>query len=369
MATLAHELRNPLSPVRTGLQVLRMTTDPAQAHKTHEMMERQLGHLVRLVDDLLDVSRITLGKLQLKPERVDFSAVLQSAIETTRSLIEAAEHEFSVRLPNEPMPLDVDPARLSQVFANLLHNAAKYTPPKGLIQLTAELGSDMLVVRLKDSGLGIPRDMLPRVFDLFTQVGHSMDGSQGGLGIGLTLVRRLLEMHGGSVDAESAGADTGSTFTVRLPLAKSKRKDRAVIAGAERPAGSGVLRVLVVDDNVDGAEALAMFLELKGHLTRLAHDGQRALIAAVEFQPQIVFLDIGLPDMSGYDVARALRAQALVPQPKLVALTGWGSERDRQQAQAAGFDDHLVKPVDMAKLVVALEQAAQKTYSTEHAID
>ena len=360
LATLAHELRNPLAPIRTGLHVLRLTSDPAQAQKTREMMDRQLEHLVRMVDDLLDVSRITLGKLELKREAVDFSVVVRSALETTRSLIESAGHAFTVRLPKDPMPLEVDPTRLSQVLANLLNNAAKYTPPKGRIELTAELESDFLVARVYDSGVGIPREMLPKVFDMFTQVGHSMDRSQGGLGIGLTLVRRLVEMHGGTVNAESAGAGSGSTFTVRLPLAQTSKKQPQVPGGPGPLPGPTPLRVLVVDDNVDGAEALAMFLELNGHLTRLAHNGSQALLAAAEFEPHLVFLDIGLPEMNGYDVARNLRARSGVVQPTLIALTGWGTEEDRRRAQSAGFDQHLVKPVDMAKVVDVLHHALQK---------
>jgi PAS domain S-box-containing protein len=366
LATLAHELRNPLAPIRTGLHVLRMTSDAAQAQKTREMMERQLGHMVRMVDDLLDVSRITLGKVKLTPELTDFRSVLHSAVETTRSMIEAAGHEFAVRLPKEPLPLHVDSTRLSQVFANLLNNAAKYTPPQGRIQLSAEVESDLLVVRVSDSGLGIPKDMLPKVFDMFTQVGHSIDRSQGGLGIGLTLVRRLVEMHGGSVEADSAGANSGSTFTVRLPLAGSDKEQDGAASIASVPPGPVALRVLVVDDNVDGAEALAMLLELNGHQARLAHDGREALSAAAEFRPHVVFLDIGLPEMNGYEVARTLRAQSLTPEPTLVALTGWGTEEDRRQAQSAGFDRHLVKPVDTTKVMEVLKQAMRGTAAGDH---
>jgi len=359
LATLAHELRNPLAPIRTGLQVLQMTKDPEQAQKTCEMMERQLGHMVRLVDDLLDVSRITLGKLQLKRAPVDFSVVITSAIEATRSLIESAGHELTVSLPGEPMPLDVDPTRLAQVFANLLNNAAKFTPRGGRIQLSAELEPNSLVVRVSDSGLGIPREMLPQVFEMFTQVGRSLEGAQGGLGIGLTLVRRIVEMHGGSVVAESDGK-SGSTFTVRLPLAMRSR-DRGQSTGlSPQPDRVTKLRVLVVDDNVDGAEMLSVFLDLSGHVTRLAHSGREALALVEEFEPHVVFLDIGLPDMSGYDVARALRARSSTLQPRLVAVTGWGAEEDRRRAQDAGFDDHLVKPVDTKRVSVLLEQEGEK---------
>ena len=350
LATLAHELRNPLAPIRTGLHFLRMGGTGEQATRTHEMMERQLRHLVRMVDDLLDISRITLGKVELKKERVDFRNVLGSALETTRPLIEASNHELAVRLPAGPLPLDADPTRLAQVLANLLNNAAKYTPSGGRIQLSAEVEGDTLIVRVCDTGIGIPAEMLSRVFDIFTQVGRSIDHSQGGLGIGLTLVRRLLDMHGGSVVAESAGINQGSTFTVKLPLARRGETPEAVVAPA---ATQRVRRILIVDDNTDAAETLAMLLNLEGHLTRVAHDGEAALNAAVEFQPDTVFLDIGMPGMNGYETAQRLR-EAHGNAMRIIALTGWGAEEDRRLANHAGFDRHLVKPVDPAVLASAL---------------
>jgi len=350
LATLAHELRNPLAPIRTGLHFLRMGGTGEQATRTHEMMERQLRHLVRMVDDLLDISRITLGKVELKKERVDFRNVLGSALETTRPLIEASNHELAVRLPAGPLPLDADPTRLAQVLANLVNNAAKYTPSGGRIQLSAEVEEDTLIVRVCDTGIGIPAEMLSRVFDIFTQVGRSIDHSQGGLGIGLTLVRRLLDMHGGSVVAESAGINQGSTFTVKLPLARRGETPEAVVAPA---ATQRVRRILIVDDNTDAAETLAMLLNLEGHLTRVAHDGEAALNAAVEFQPDTVFLDIGMPGMNGYETAQRLR-EAHGNAMRIIALTGWGAEEDRRLANHAGFDRHLVKPVDPAVLASAL---------------
>ena len=350
LATLAHELRNPLAPIRTGLHFLRMGGTGEQATRTHEMMERQLRHLVRMVDDLLDISRITLGKVELKKERVDFRNVLGSALETTRPLIEASNHELAVRLPAGPLPLDADPTRLAQVLANLLNNAAKYTPSGGRIQLSAEVEGDTLIVRVCDTGIGIPAEMLSRVFDIFTQVGRSIDHSQGGLGIGLTLVRRLLDMHGGSVVAESAGINQGSTFSVKLPLARRGETPEAVVAPA---ATQRVRRILIVDDNTDAAETLAMLLNLEGHLTRVAHDGEAALNAAVEFQPDTVFLDIGMPGMNGYETAQRLR-EAHGNAMRIIALTGWGAEEDRRLANHAGFDRHLVKPVDPAVLASAL---------------
>jgi signal transduction histidine kinase/CheY-like chemotaxis protein len=358
LATLAHELRNPLAPIRTGVQLLQLGLTDEQAGRTREMMERQLGHMVHMVDDLLDISRVTLGKVTLKRQRIDLRGVLDSALEATRSLVEAAGHELAVRLPGHALMLDADPTRLSQVFANLINNAAKYTPNGGRILISVDAESataPALSVRVSDTGVGIPPDMLPYVFDMFTQVGRSIERAQGGLGIGLTLVRRLVEMHGGSVGAESPGSGQGATFVVTLPLAPP---DQPSVASAEAaiapPPG---LRILVVDDNIDAAETLAMLLELRGNRTQVAHTGPEAVDAALAFHPEVVFLDIGLPGLNGYEVAQRLRADATLPQPWLVALTGWGSEDDRRQARAAGFDRHLVKPVDAAKIAAVLVEA------------
>jgi PAS domain S-box-containing protein len=355
LATLAHELRNPLAPIRTGLHVLRCEIPAEQAARTREMMERQLDHLVRMVDDLLDISRVTLGKIELKKERIDLRSVLDSALETTRPLASARGHQIVVRVPERPLPLDGDPTRLSQVFANLVNNAAKYTPDGGRITVAADTDGTALRVCISDTGIGIPADMLPYVFDMFTQVGHSIERSQGGLGIGLTLVRRLVEMHGGSVAAQSGGPGQGSSFVVKIPLAAG---DPAFVPVAETVAEPATgLRILVVDDNIDAAESLAMLLELRGNRTRIAHTGPVALDAAADFRPQVVFLDIGLPGLNGYEVARRMRADTLLPQPLLVALTGWGTDEDRRQAHAAGFDRHLVKPVDLGKITAVLGSA------------
>jgi PAS domain S-box-containing protein len=350
LATLAHELRNPLAPIRTGLHALRAGCSPEQQFRQGEMMERQLGHLVRMVDDLLDISRVTLGKITLKKEHVDFRTVLNAALETTRPLVEAAAHELAIRLPPDPLPLEVDPTRIGQVIANLVNNSAKYTPRGGRIQVTAEAARGMLIVRVSDSGMGIPADMLPKVFDIFMQVERSIEDAHGGLGIGLALVRKLVEMHGGTVEAHSPGEGRGSTFTIRLPLAV-ERNALSTHADKVRTEASPSLRILIVDDNLDAAESLAICLELEGHRTRRACDGKSALAVAAEFHPQVALLDIGLPGMDGYELARCLRGQTNSgPPPLLVAVTGWGAEEDRRRAHEAGFDLHLVKPIDPAKL-------------------
>ncbi|MDC3954011.1 GAF domain-containing protein [Polyangium jinanense] len=361
LATLAHELRNPLAPIRTGLTLLQMARDEAQARRIREMMERQVGHMVRMVDDLLDVSRITRGKVELRKARVELGTVLESALETSRPLIEAAGHVLSVSLPTEPLWLMADPTRLSQILANLLNNAAKYTPAGGRIRVAAEREGAHVVVRVEDTGVGIPPEMLPKVFDMFTQVGRSIERAQGGLGIGLTLVRRLVELHGGTVEAASDGPSRGSIFTVRLPLGAAEEA-KAVGPSGDAPAkgATGGLKVLVVDDNVDGAESLAELLQLTGHTTEVAHTGPSALVAARAFEPDVVFLDIGLPGMTGYEVAQRLRAEEGLGRVVLVALTGWGTEEDRRQAREAGFDYHLTKPVDLQEVQRIVDGVAAK---------
>lgn len=360
IATLAHELRNPLAPIRTGLQILQLSDRPEHLAKARQMMERQLAHLVHMVDDLLDISRITLGKLALRKERLDFRSVLHSALETVRPFIEARGHELAVRVAQDPLPIEVDPTRLAQVIANLLNNAAKYTPAGGRIQLAAEPEGAHLVVRITDTGIGIPADMVDRVFDMFIQVGRSMDRADGGLGVGLALVRRILELHGGSIRAESPGADKGSTFVFRLPLIAAANEPSPT-AAVSQAAPQTRLRILVVDDNKDAAESLAMMLELSGHDTRLAYSGPEALDAARQFLPQVVVLDIGLPGLNGYEVAQRLREDPAFGRPLLAALTGWGAEEDQRRARSAGFDWHFVKPVDASKLEDVLTAAQRKT--------
>ena len=350
LATLAHELRNPLAPIRSGLGVLRLSGDnPAALLKVREMMERQVGHMVHLIDDLLDVARISGGKLELKRERASLKAILASAVETSAPLIEAARHRLDLDLPAADLLVDADVTRIAQVVANLLNNAAKYTPAGGRIGLALRADAGMAVIAVTDTGVGIPADSLSSVFDMFKQVDRHMGRAQGGLGIGLSLVRRLVEMHGGTVVAASGGAGEGSRFEVRLPLAPD-----GGMAGAPGSAGSAGtfpgqgLRILVVDDNVDAALTLAMILEAIGHTTQVAHDGVAALDAATGFMPQVAFLDIGMPGLNGYETASAMRRMPGLERITLVALTGWGTESDRLRSSDAGFDHHLTKPAQLA---------------------
>ncbi|MCS0613356.1 response regulator [Massilia kyonggiensis] len=361
LATLAHELRNPLAPIRTGLDLLRMTPrDPDALARVHAMMDRQLGHLIHLVDDLLDIARITRGKIELKREDVDLKVIAQMAVETSAALIEAHGHRLDVDLPEEPLPLEADVTRMVQVLSNLLNNAAKYTPAGGRVALSAWREDGHAVVAVSDTGIGIPPDAIGSVFEMFTQVRGSLDRAQGGLGIGLSLVRRLVELHGGRVNAFSAGRGQGSTFTVRLPLRPGSPHARSGGAGdvadARPPAP---LRVLVVDDNADAADSLVALLDALGHTTWVARDGPEGLHLALDVQPDLVLLDIGLPGMSGYEVARAIRRDQGVRQIVLIALTGWGAQSDQQQSHEAGFDQHLTKPVSLEALEQALAAAAR----------
>jgi PAS domain S-box-containing protein len=351
LAILAHELRNPLAPLRTGLELVRRGA--GQAERAWQMMERQVNQLVRLVDDLLDVSRITQGRLELRRGPVQLAAVLEGAVETARPLIDRARHDLTVALPDRSVTLDGDAARLSQVFANLLTNSAKYTPPGGRIRVSAARDPGGVSVTVSDNGVGIPPSMLPRVFEMFTQVDRTLEKTTGGLGIGLSLVKGLVEMHGGTVVAHSDGEGTGSTFTVHLPVLPPSG-DHATghngkAAGARPPAR----RVLVVDDNVDAAESLAQLLQILGHDTRTAHEGEAGVEAAECFRPHLILLDIGMPRLNGYDAARRIRARPWGRSVVLVALTGWGQDDDRRRTAEAGFDHHLVKPVD-PEVVVGL---------------
>ena len=347
LATLAHELRNPLAPVRNGLQILRMGgADVEGAGKTLSMMDRQLRHITHLVDDLMDVARVSSGKVALRMERVPLRAIIDSAVETSRQAIEAGDHEFALKLPREELPVEADRTRMVQVLANLLNNAAKYTPPEGRIVLVVKREGRSAVVRVSDTGVGIPPEMLPKVFEMFTQVGTSLERSQGGLGIGLTLVKRLVEMHGGSVFAESAGPGQGSTFTVRLPLAAEADPSEAGPPSSVDGAAGLLLDILVVDDNRDSADTLAHLLAIQGHRVKTAYDGPEALRLLANYRPQLILLDLGLPGMSGYEVAHRIRESTALRGVTLAALTGWGQDEDRRRTHEAGFDHHLVKPAD-----------------------
>jgi CheY-like chemotaxis protein/two-component sensor histidine kinase len=348
LAILAHELRNPLAPLRNSLYVLRQSAgERATVDKVRDMMERQVDHLVHLVDDLLEVSRINRGKIALRKQRVGLAAIIQTALETALPAIESAGHRLSITLPSEPLDLEADPIRLAQVFANLLNNAAKYTEAGGRIDVLARQEEQEVMVAVRDTGVGIPADMLPRVFELFLQVETTRGHAQGGLGIGLTLVKSLVELHGGRVEARSPGLGQGSELTVRLPIATGARAE-AIRRDAEAPLAPR--RILVVDDNRDAADSLGMLLEALGSEVEIAYDGPAALEAVPRYRPEVVLLDIGMPGMNGHEVARRLRERPEGRDLMLVALTGWGQDQDRRCSEAAGFDRHLVKPVALDAL-------------------
>lgn len=349
LATLAHELRNPLAPIRTGLEVMKLANSKETRFRAREMIERQVSQLVRLVDDLLDVARVNQGKLTLVQARVSASDIVENAIETSSPLIEAAQHTLELRLPQTPVFVYVDAIRIAQVISNLLNNAAKYTPAGGHIVVSVKRSEEEAVFVVSDNGIGIPAALLPKVFDLFSQVSRSLARSQGGLGIGLSLVKNLVTMHGGTIEAHSAGLGLGSSFVVRLPLAQGAEElpqpgassDAEGVSEPDRP-----LRVLIADDNVDAAQTLGMLIDLYGHDRLIVHNGPDAVQACRTYLPQLVFLDIGLPGINGYEVARRVRAADEFGRPMLVALTGWGTEHDRQRSLEAGIDLHLTKPVE-----------------------
>ncbi len=354
LATLAHELRNPLAPIRTGLQLLEMMGSKAEpVVQARTMMARQVGQLVRLVEDLMDLTRISRGRIELKKQPVELAAVVESAVETSRPLIEEMGHELTVTLPTQPITVSADLTRLAQVFGNLLTNAAKYTDRGGHIWLTAERQGSDVVVAVKDTGIGIAAEKLPGIFEMFSQVEGALSRSQGGLGIGLCLVKQLVQMHGGSIEAESEGPGRGSRFVVRLPVAVEQQD-----AGTSNDNGEAVttskLRILVVDDNRDAAESLAMLLKIMGNNVRTASDGEKGVQAAGEFRPHVVLLDIGLPRLNGFEACRLIRQQAGSQHTVLIAVTGWGAEEDRRQSREAGFDYHMVKPVDPTALMKLL---------------
>jgi PAS domain S-box-containing protein len=346
LAMLAHELRNPLAPIRNAVQSLRLGTRGAETvHTAAEMLERQVAQMVRLVDDLLDMSRITRGKIELRRETTELAPIVHQAVESARILCKALDHELTVRVPPHPIYLDTDPARLTQVLGNLLNNACKFTDRGGHVRLTAEEDGGQVVIRVKDDGIGIAPEQLPRLFEMFTQVDTSLERSRDGLGIGLTLVKTLVEMQGGTVEAHSEGLGRGSEFVIRLPILAAAPPPEPPAALAD--SGSAARRrILIVDDNVDGAESLAMLLELGGHETHMSHDGLEAIEAAERLRPDAILLDIGLPRLNGFEIAQRIRSQSWGRDVVLIALTGWGQEEDRRRSMEAGFNSHMVKPVD-----------------------
>lgn len=377
LATLAHELRNPLAPIRNALHIMqRADGDLDKIDQARQTMERQVQQLTRLVDDLLDVSRITRGKIELRKERVMLVQVLERAIETSLPVIEASGHQLSASLPKEFLWIEADVTRLAQVISNLLNNAAKYTREEGRISLVASLENDQAAVRVRDNGIGIPKEMLSNIFEVFTQVDTSLERAQGGLGIGLTIVKQLVEMHGGTIEAHSEGPGRGSEFVVRLPVVKPPKGVKAPVAGhfsypppvkvgKKGNKSPGPLRILVVDDNKDAAGSLAELLHISGHEVRVSHDGPQALQEAQKFLPQVLLLDIGLPGMNGYEVARKMRELPLLQNALLIAQTGWGQEEDRRRSKEAGFKYHLVKPVDPDVLLDILDKGCKSCLSPQ----
>jgi CheY-like chemotaxis protein len=359
LSMLAHELRNPLAGVQNSLQLMQMRgTDDPLVRQAQEIAQRQTGLLARLVDDLVDVARVTSDKITLRKEPLELAQVITHAAEAARPLLDARGHELSVQLPAEPLHLLADPARLGQILTNLLNNAAKYTDPGGRVTLSAERAGGEVVLRVRDTGVGISAELVPKVFDLFVQADTSLDRSQGGLGIGLTLVKKLAELHGGNVTASSPGPGRGSEFAVCLPAlpALPPRAGTAEPASDTKSGSGNGRRVLVVDDNFDGAESLAMMLRLWGYAVRVAHDGPSALAVAEEWLPEAVLCDIGLPGMDGYEVARRLLRLQGMGAGLLVAVSGYGEQEHQRQARAAGFALHLVKPVLADALLDVLGQ-------------
>jgi len=364
LAILAHELRNPLAPIRNAVQILNRECALApESQWALSAIERQVRQMARLIDDLVDVARITSNRFELRRERVDLASVLRLAIETSGTLLRAAGQEFTTVLPESPIYLDADPIRLAQAVSNLLNNAAKFTDRGGHIWLVVERNGSDAVITVRDTGVGISRAMLPHVFEMFTQGEQAHSRTLGGLGIGLTLVKRVVEMHGGTVAADSAGQNMGSTFVIRLPtLVDSSQRPQSK---AEDPARMSPpsLRILVVDDNRDAADSLAMLLRTSGNDIRTAYDGAEAVQVANDFEPEVVLLDIGLPNMDGHEVAQRIRQEPWARRTCLIAVTGWSDEADRARSRAAGFDHHLVKPLDTSHLAQLLGSVERSTRS------
>jgi signal transduction histidine kinase len=352
LATLAHELRNPLAPIRNGLELIRLSKGSrATLEKATAIMHRQIDQMVRLVDDLLDVARISRNKIELRKERVELASIVRNAVETSRPVLDAAKHELHLSLPAEPVVLEADPVRLAQVFSNILNNAAKYSTAGGRISFVATRAGAELTIRVSDTGIGIEPEKLSQIFGMFVQLDVLEQHLQSGLGVGLTLVRRLIEMHGGSVEASSEGAGKGSEFIIRLPVLTQSSPAPARVIQAVPPEHPHVRRrILVVDDNLDSAESMTMMLKLSGHDVAMAHDGLEAVKLAREFQPDVALLDLGMPKLDGYEAARSIREQSWGQDMMLVALTGWGQAEDKRRSREAGFDAHLVKPIDFDAL-------------------
>lgn len=348
LATLSHELRNPLAPMRSALDVLTMKLKGVADERLLSAFDRQLRHLTRLVDDLMEVSRITQGRMQLQQEPVELTALVQSAAQDVTPLMQAARHTLCVSAPPPPVVVNGDATRLAQVILNLLTNAAKYTPEGGLIDLSLSCNEGHAEIRVRDNGIGIPADALSSVFNMFSQLEPALERAKGGLGIGLALVRGIVELHGGTIRADSAGAGKGSEFTLRLPLVAETVREQGPQSGG--PAAAAGLRVMVVDDNQDAAETLTMALGLFGCEVQVAHAAEAALDIAADFTPQVALLDIGLPDINGYELARHLRGLPAMARTVLIATTGWGQEKDRELAFEAGFNHHLTKPIDLEHL-------------------
>ena len=372
LATLAHELRNPLVPIRNGLKVLKLAgNNPVMAENTRSMMDQALNQMVRLVDDLLDASRITTGKLQLRKEWVELAAVVQSAVETSRPLIDEQGHKLTVTLPPAPVLLDADPIRMAQVFSNLLNNAAKYSEEGGHIALTAEMQGEEVLVRVTDRGIGIPAEHLPRIFEMFAQVDTTFDRSQGGLGIGLSLVKGLVGMHGGRIDAHSDGPGKGSEFVVRLPVVITQPSPGLHPANDDREEAPSAAkcRILIVDDNSLSSKSTAMLLRLMGHEIATAFNGFEGIEVAGTFRPDVILLDIGLPKLDGYEVAQRIREQPWGKGTLLIAVTGYGQEEDRRRSLQAGFDYHMIKPVNLAELEKTLTELRTTNKTVQLTVD
>ena len=357
LATLAHELRNPLAPIRQAALISKMpSATEAQKRWSHDVISRQVHHMSLLLDDLLDVSRITRGTLQLRKQATELSSVIDAAVETARPTLDAKRHRLSIELPEQQTYLSADPLRIAQVLSNLLTNAAKYTDPEGLIRLRAQRSADGVIIQVSDNGIGIVQEALPRIFQMFSQVKASQERSDGGLGIGLALAKGLVELHGGQIEARSAGMGRGSEFIVRLPGGAASAP-RTAGSHAEPQAHAVVnRRVLIADDNQDSAESLAMLLRMEGHEVRVAHDGAEALAAVATFNPELALLDIGMPGLNGYEVAKKIRAATPSSAIILIAVTGWGQHSDKARARAAGFDHHFTKPVEPERLLELLRQ-------------